>query len=313
MGTLVRITVFAPDLDTARHAIRQGFSRVRDLDGILSDYRPDSELSRLSTTAAGAAVPVSDDVYAVLEASQQLAEQTDGAFDITLGPVVRLWREARRTGVLPDEQALADARARTGWTKLHLDPVARTVRLAMPGMALDVGAIGKGYAATEALRAIEAAGVRSALVAVSGDLAFGAAPPGRRGWRVALSAVPSSDTSIPRVLELTDAAVSTSGNTEQHLDVDGTRYSHVVEPASGMGLVDDVTVTVIAPHGLLADGLDTAVSVLGPERGMALLERHPAAAGLIVTGSGDARALLISPGLRALIDSPPNQAGPDHR
>jgi thiamine biosynthesis lipoprotein len=311
MGTLVRITVYAPDIDTARHAIGRGFDRIRELDALLSDYRADSELSQLATQAVAAPVRVSADVFAVLEVAQQLAEQTDGAFDITLGPVVRLWREARRTGVLPDAEALTDARTRTGWKKLHLDPAARTVRLAAPGMALDVGAIGKGYAATEALRAIEATGVSSALVAISGDLAFGAAPPGRRGWRVALSAVPASADDVPRVLELTHAAVSTSGNEAQHLDVDGRRYSHVVDPASGMGLVDDVTVTVIAPHGVLADGLDTAMSVLGPERGLALIERHPDAAGLLVVRSKEAISLHVSTRLRALVAAQPGRPGAD--
>lgn len=305
MGTLVRIMVYAPDVQAARAAISRGFARVRELDLVLSDYKPDSELSRLTTSAVATPVAVSDDLFAVLEASQRLSKETDGAFDITQGPVVRLWREARRTGVVPAAQALADAQARTGWQKLLLDPARRTVQLAVAGMALDVGAIGKGYAASEALRAIEAAGVTSALVAISGDLAFSAAPPGRHGWRVGLLDVPAGDASMPHVLELTHAAVSTSGNREQYLDANGHRYSHVVDPASGMGLVDDVTVTVIAPQGLLADGLDTAASVLGPDEGLALIERHPTAAGLIVSRVDGDRRVQISSRLRELIRAHP--------
>jgi thiamine biosynthesis lipoprotein len=151
----------------------------------------------------------------------------------------------------------------------------------MTGMALDVGAIGKGYAASEAIEMLAGLGVSSALVAVSGDLAFSEAPPGQRGWRIAVhSGEPLPG--VPAMLELTHAAVSTSGSSEQHVDIDGRRYSHIIDPASRMGLEDDITVTVIARHGLDADGLDTAVSVLGADRGLALIESRPGAAALII-------------------------------
>ncbi len=129
-------------------------------------------------------MPVSKDLFAVLARSQELAEATGGAFDITQGPVIRLWRDARKTARVPDRAALQDAASRSGFRKLHLDAAHRTVTLDMAGMALDVGAIGKGYAASEAIEVLGGLGVRSALVAVSGDLAFSDAPPGQRGWRI---------------------------------------------------------------------------------------------------------------------------------
>ncbi len=281
MGTLVRVTVYTEDEQSARDAFRAAFDRIRDLDRILSDYRPDSELNAISTTAVGRDVVVSEDLFAVLRASQDFAEATGGAFDITQGPVIRLWREARKTSRLPDPAALKEAAGRSGFRKLHLDAARRTVRLEHAGMALDVGGIGKGYAASEAIEVLTDRGVRSALVAVSGDLAFSDAPPGRPGWRIQLHSADPAIVGAPDVLELTNAAVSTSGHSEQHVDVDGRRYSHIVDPASGMGLVNDITVTVVAPHGLYADGLDTAVSVLGVERGLALVESRRAAAFVI--------------------------------
>lgn len=287
MGTLVRITVYAADIDTARQAIRAGFDRIRELDDVLSDYKPHSELSRLASTAVERPVPVSADLFTVLRASQELAEATDGAFDVTQGPVVRLWREARTNREVPAASALADASTRSGFRKLVLDSDARTVRLTVPGMALDVGAIGKGYAASEALAAITSSGIRSALVAVSGDLAFSDAPPGRSGWRIGLHALGPEITPVRRTLELTHAAVSTSGNEAQHLEVDGRRYSHIIDPGTGIGLVDDITVTVIAPHGLDADGLDTAISVLGVSRGLALIEARPETAALVIKRTRD--------------------------
>ena len=282
MGTLVRITLYASGEQAASDAFRAAFTRIRDLDGILSDYRPDSELSQITTTAVGRAVRVSEDLFTVLAASQDLAEATDGAFDITLGPIVRLWREARKTGRLPDPAALQEATSRSGFRKLHLDAKHRTVTVDKAGMALDVGAIGKGYAASEAIEELGRLGVRSALVAVSGDLAFSEAPPGQRGWRIGIDTGDVSDVRVPAVLELTNAAVSTSGNSEQHVDINGRRYSHIIDPASGMGVAGDITVTVIARHGLESDGLDTAVSVLGAPRGLALVESRPDAAALII-------------------------------
>ena len=244
---------------------------------------------------------VSDDLFAVLQASQALAEATGGAFDVTQGPVVALWRQARRGGGLPEPDALGAASARTGFRKLRLDDAKRTVQLDRDGMGLDVGGIGKGYAATEALARIGALGIRSALVAISGDLAFSSAPPGQRGWRIRVHDGDPALRDVPEVLELTHGAASTSGNLAQHVDAGGQRYSHIIDPASRMGLVSDLTVTVIARHGLEADGLDTAISVIGPERGLALIDSHPRAAALIVDRTGGTVRVSLSPGFRQLV------------
>jgi thiamine biosynthesis lipoprotein len=303
MGTLVRVTVYTADEQGARAAFRAAFDRIRALDRILSDYRPDSELNAITTAAVRRAVPVSQDLFAVLRASQNLAEATGGAFDITQGPVIRLWREARRTGRVPDPPALGEAARRSGFRKLHLDVENRTAKLDVPGMALDVGGIGKGYAASEALEVLRKRGIRRALVAVSGDLAFGDAPPGQRGWRIGLHSEDASVVGVPAIVELTNAAVSTSGSSEQHLDVDGRRYSHIIDPASGMGLMEDVTVTVIARHGMDADGLDTAISVLGAERGLALVDTRPDAAALLIKRTSISTVALASSRFHAVAGS----------
>jgi thiamine biosynthesis lipoprotein len=299
MGTLVRVTVYTPDEQSAKSAFRAAFGRIAALDRILSDYPPDSELNQLTGAAPNRPVRVSEELFAVLHASQKLARATDGAFDVTQGPVIRLWRDARRRGRLPDPAALEEAAERSGFRKLRLDAGDRTATLGMAGMALDVGAIGKGYAASEAVATLTRSGVRSALVAVSGDIAFSDAPPGRRGWRIAIDPV--------GVLELTNAAVSTAGSREQHLDVDGRRYSHIIDPSSGMGVVDDLTVTVLARHGIDADGLDTAASVLGTARGLALIDAYPGAAGVIVERRGTESRVITSkrfPPISAALPAP---------
>jgi FAD:protein FMN transferase len=273
MGTLVRIKLYAAGEAEAAGAFRAAFTRIAALDAALSDYQPESELNRAVREGTGRPVKVGSDLFRVLEASQKLAAETGGAFDVTLGPVIRLWREARRTGRPPDPAALRQARERTGYTKLHLDAAQHTVMLDQPDMQLDLGAIGKGYAADEALAAIAKLGIRRALVAMSGDLAFGDPPPGERGWKIGTPA---------RTLVLSNAAVSTSGDAEQHLDSGGKRYSHIVDPATANGLTGSLTVTVVARRGIDSDALSTAVSILGPDRGLALVDARPDAAALIV-------------------------------
>jgi thiamine biosynthesis lipoprotein len=300
MGTLVRITLYASSQDAAAHAFRSAFNRIANLDQTLSDYKPDSELNQLTTKAVGHPIAVSKDLLTVLVASQELAEATNGAFDVTQGPVIRLWRAARATGHVPANSALKEAASRSGFRKLHVDVRRQTVTLDQPDMALDVGAIGKGYAASEALAVLRGLGIRSALVAVSGDLAFSDAPPGERGWRIDIHNDDPALAGVPRVLELTNAAVSTSGASDQHVDAGGRRYSHIIDPSSGMGLVNDITVTVIARSGLDSDGLDTAVSVLGSDRGLALIESRPGTAAVIIQRGTSGTTVSMSSGFRKL-------------
>jgi thiamine biosynthesis lipoprotein len=152
-------------------------------------------------------------------------------------------------------------------------------------MLLDVGGIAKGYAAEEALAVLQKLGLSHALVAASGDLAFGDAPPGERGWKIGIDSLDRADKPFTRILFLTNAAVSTSGSTEQALEIGGMTYSHIIDPKTGMGLVNNVTVSIIARHGMQADAAATAVSVLGCEKGLDYVEREPGLAALIVVKS----------------------------
>jgi thiamine biosynthesis lipoprotein len=274
MGTLVRIKLYADTQAQAAQAFEAAFARIHELDEMLSDYQPESELNRVTRQPPETPVPVSADLYRILEASQELAESSSGAFDVTIGPLSHLWRDARKQGHPPDPQAIKEARARTGFHKLHLDPKNRTARFDEARMQLDAGGIAKGYAADCALAVITKLGISSALVAASGDLAFSNPPPGRRGWKIRLEA-------NGQVLELANAAASTSGDAEQHLDSDGARYSHIIDPATGIGLTRDIVVSIVAPNGITADGLTKVVSVLGAEKGLRLAARDPHVSGVV--------------------------------
>ncbi len=248
MGTLIRIKLYADESQQVPTAFRAAFDRIAQLDDALSDYKPASELNRLSGNAVGKPVKVSADLFRVLAASRKLSEESDGAFDVTLGPVIRLWRQARIDHRLPSPEALREAAGRCGYGKLHLDAAAGTVLLDQPGMQLDLGAIAKGYAADAALAVLAQSGIRSALVAASGDLAIGEPPPGQRGWKIGVGRG-GPDGGLEQTLELHNAAVSTSGDSEQHLEIGGKRDSHIFDPATNMGLTSSITVTVVATTG----------------------------------------------------------------
>ena len=225
-------------------------------------------------------VPISPDLFYVLERSQELAKKTDGAFDVTVGPLTKLWRLSRRTQRLPSPEQLVQARELVGYDKLVLDPKHRTARLLKAGMQLDLGGIAKGYAADQALLALKKQGIDRALVAAGGDVAVSEPPPGETGWKVGIQPLDGKPAS--RHIMLKNAAVSTAGDLEQFAVIDGQRYSHILDPKTGLGLVGRISVTVIAPSGTLADGHDTAACVLGPEKGLKLIEESDGLACLIM-------------------------------
>lgn len=275
MGVKVRLVVYARDEPAATRACRAAFARFAELEQILSDYRPDSELMRLCARAGGEPVRVSRDLYTVLSHAMALARRSEGAFDPTVGPVVALWRTARKAGRLPPDDALRQARALVGWRHLRLEAAPRTARLALPGMRLDLGGIAKGFAADAALAALKQHGVSRALIEAGGDIVVGDAPPGQEGWRIEVPGI--GPDGAARTLVVANQAVSTSGDTEQFVEIDGRRYSHVVDPRTGLGLTTRVAATVVARRGLLADGLSTTACVLGPEKGPALVASYPGA------------------------------------
>ena len=286
MGTLFRIKLYTRDETTAQQGFRAAFARITQLDQVLSDYQSESELSRITRQAVGRPVHVSDDLFRIAQASEELSIQTGGAFDLTIGPLTHLWRQARHDHALPPTGKVQAEIAHCGYRKLHLDAPAKTMEFDAPGMLLDAGGIAKGYAADEALAVLEQLGIRCALVAASGDLAFGDAPPGQPGWKVGIDSFDRADKPFTRVLMLANAAVSTSGGSEQNLKAGGKTYSHIIDPKTGMGLQDDLTVTTIARRGLTADPAATAISVLGCDKGLAYANRQPHLAVFILVNTG---------------------------
>src|SRR5690606_11375615 len=242
----VRILPYAPTQRRAEVAAEAAFARIAQLDALMSDYRENSELRRLETNA-GEWTPISPDLLEVLAMATSIARATDGAFDPTVGPLVALWRQARETKRMPASADIEAARALVSWKLLEVDRRRGAVRLAKRGMRLDLGGIAKGYILGQGLLALRSAGLGRALIESGGDIIVGSGPPGEAGWRVDVPDASSDFTR--RARQLTNAAVATSGADEQFVDIDGVRYSHVVDPRSGIGVTHNVTARVIADQG----------------------------------------------------------------
>jgi thiamine biosynthesis lipoprotein len=295
MGAPWKIKVYAADRVSGEEAIDAALREVERLEKVLSDYDPESELSRLSAAAPmDEPVTVSDDLWTVLLAADSYRAKSDGAFDITVGPLTALWRQTRRSGKLPREDKLAAARAATGGDGIELDHDTRRVRLTKPVMRLDAGGIGMGYAADRAMKVLRDHRITSAMIDASGDILVSAAPPGTDGWRILVA--PLRPGGEGETITLVHAAVTTSGDAFQSVEIDGVRYSHIVDPRTGIGVRGPAAVTVIAPDATAADALATAANVLGSTHGPPLLKQYPGVSARFVWREGKEIKTSVTPG-----------------
>ncbi|MFA4016335.1 MAG: hypothetical protein RUDDFDWM_001438 [Candidatus Fervidibacterota bacterium] len=263
MGVKVRIVVYADSVEKAEDGCRAAFRRINELEDIFSDYRQKSELMRLCANAGGPPVKVSDELFYVLELAQKLAELTDGAFDVTVGPLTHLWRSARAKGRLPSQDEVKNALKKVGWKKMRLDATSKTVQLLESGMLLDLGGIAKGFIVDCAIDVLRRNGLCSALIEAGGDIVVGDPPPNSQGWKIALPYATSGVGECDGRIILANAAVATSGDVEQFFEFGGLRYSHIVDPRSGFIEAKGIVATVVAPNGTIADPLATILYMLG--------------------------------------------------
>jgi len=284
MGTLARIVVVAPNTKTAKKCIEAGFAEIKNVDKLMSDYKSDSEISQVNRDAFKHTVKVSEATYEVLQKAIEFSKLTGGAFDITVGPLVQLWRSASEANSVPTDAELRQARSKVGYEKLILDANETGVRFAVDGMKLDLGGIAKGYAIDKAIESIQKCGALGAMVDIGGDIrCFGTASKGKSHWLIGLQdprkAKNDFDTGTPLlVLKLKNAAVTTSGNYRRFELINGKKYSHIINRNTGTCAIGTdaealSSVTIIAKNATDADALATAVIVMGPEKGIALIER----------------------------------------
>lgn len=278
MATRFELVLVGTDESFLRAAGEEALDEIERLEGQLSRFRPESEISGINAHAAARPVPLEPRLFALLERAQALSEATDGAFDPTLAPLLECW--SATTGERPDPARLAAARARVGIRAVSLDPIARTIRFPQAGMALDLGAIGKGYAIDRAVELLRQAGVAAALLHGGTSTAYGlGAPPGAAGWRVAVREPLGREGFVASVV-LRDRALSVSAGHGRTLGSAGV--AHVLDPRSGEPVTANLLAAVLAPSATDTDALSTALLVLG-EAGLAG----------VVAAAGDGAALVV--------------------
>jgi FAD:protein FMN transferase len=299
MGTLVTITAVATEKNVGDRAIQAAFDEIKRLEQLLSTWRSDSELSRVNQEAGRRPVQVSPETLELVTRSLELGRLTQGGFNIALGPAIEAWSVTERQRI-PDERELQQLKPLVDWTRIQVNKEARTIYLPHTGMRIDVGGIGKGYAADRAVAEMKRVGVMGGVVALSGDIkAFGVLPD-RKGFPVGIKH-PRREEELIAMIDLNDEAISTAGDYERFFERDGVRYHHILDPQTLQPARACQSVTVIAKEGMMADGLDTGLFVLGPEEGMALVERLPGVEAIIIDREGK---ITVSSGLRGRLHAP---------
>jgi thiamine biosynthesis lipoprotein len=300
MGSTFTITVFSDDSIRLSKTVELVFKRADILNQIFSDYLENSEINMICKAAKlNIEYPVSEHLYHILKISKEAYDASHGAFDITIAPIVQLWRKARRDKILPDKKILKSTLFKVGFNKINVDKTFK-ISFLTEGVRLDFGGIVKGYAAQEAVNILKENGFPVCLVDAGGDLVMGSppvSPPALKGelnnsvgiaknstlgagvktegWRIGISIPNSENDIIPQFLFLKNQAVATSGDLYQGVEMNGKTYSHIVNPKTGLGVTHRRNVTVIAPDGAQADWLATACSILSIKKAMKLVKKYP--------------------------------------
>jgi thiamine biosynthesis lipoprotein len=300
MGTFARVVAVAKDAATGAKCVEAALAEIRKVDELMSDYNEDSEISRVNSEASHRSVQVSESTFEVLKKSVEFSKLTEGAFDITVGPLVDIFHKTQADRVAPTQEQIAQAKAKVGFEKLWLDSENRTVRFAIDGMRLDLGGIAKGYGVDKAIEAAQRCGAIGVMIDIGGDVrCFGVPPEGRDHWRIGLQDPNStvdgvSEDGLVLTLKVTNAAVATSGDYRQFVLIEGKRYTHIMNRKTGTSIEGLSSVTIISDNATDADALATAVSVMGPEKGIALIEKYPNTEAIIMTSQPNSEIIKTS-------------------
>jgi thiamine biosynthesis lipoprotein len=299
MGTFARVVVIAKNSNAAGKCIESAFTQINKVDDLMSDYKSDSEISRLNRDGFKKAVKLSQSTYEVLQKSIEFSKRTNGAFDVSIGPLVELFRKAKDEQIFPDQNEIADARSKVGFEKLKLDDENRTVQFTVEGMQLDLGGIAKGCAVDKAVETMKTHGAIGGMVDLGGDIrCFGAPLKGRDHWVIGLQNPDAGKGLAGREvllkLKMTNGAIATSGDYQQFVLIEGKRYSHIINRKTGTSTEGLSSVTIIADNATDADALATAVSVMGSENGLELIKKIPGAEAILITSQPEFKLVKTS-------------------
>lgn len=297
-------TTFSVTIDGHDNRADAAFDEVRRIDGLLSTYKSDSEISEVNRRASSEPVSVGADFRDVVVASRHYYELSEGCFDPSVYPLMRMWGFTKREGRIPTEDEFDAALPLVNFGKVALDESARAVSFEQEGMALDFGGIAKGYAVDRAVAALKELGVKNAIIDAGGNFYALGTPTGRESWRVGIRHPLRRDEIIAR-LPVADGGVATSGNYERFFEIDGKKYCHIMDPRTGRPVEGMLSATVVAETAMAADALSTSVFVLGEDKGMQLIESLTEVEGMLIlqeADSPDGFRIILSSGLADRIE-----------
>jgi thiamine biosynthesis lipoprotein ApbE len=311
MGTVFEATIYAPDKYVAEKTFNDVFQEINRLDYLMSNYKKESVLSELNKNASAEPANCNKELASVIEQSLQYSDITDGAFDITIGPLMKKWGFFKKKGRIPGKEELESVLESVSYKNIIIEEktikslaknpgTVKTVFFKNPDTRIDLGGIGKGYAVDRAVSVLKQNGISSALINFAGNIYTFGTPPGKESWVIGLQH-PRESEGLLGTFEIKDKAVSTSGDYEKFFTIEGKRYSHIIDPRTGNPVKGIVSVTIVTGNATRADALSTGVFVLGLEKGMDLIEQLPDVEGIIVYENADSKlSTKTSSGMQAL-------------
>ncbi len=300
MGTFANVIALAPDLHIAKNAVEKAFGEFEKVEKLMSSYRTDSQINKVNDNAYNQPVQVSDDTFEVIKKAIKFSKLTNGAFDITVAPLVELFKKAEDVNSLPRKNEIENARSKIGFQKLILDIVNKTVKFSVEGMKIDLGGIAKGYAIDTAVEAMKNAGAAGGMIDIGGDIrVFGEPPNGRHSWLIGLQNPDITKTDIAKdnyllVLKLNNTAVATSGDYRRFYFIEGQKFSHIFDAHTGYNANKLPSVSIITENAAKADALATAVSVMGKDKGLNLIEKLPQTEAILISSENKGKIIKTS-------------------
>jgi thiamine biosynthesis lipoprotein len=297
MGTSVEVEAYGGTTSGRREAIDEAFAAIAEVDRLMSDYRADSELTRLNRSAAREAVHVSDPLFSVLQAAEEVSGRTHGAFDVTVGPLVALWGFHDKTPHVPTASELAAVRPLVDYRNVLLDASRHTARFARDGVAIDLGGIAKGYAVELGAGVLRRHGL-TGFVDAGGNQYLLGAPPGKSRWRIGVKH-PDVRDGLLGTIDTPETSVSTSADYSNFLSAGGRTYGHLLDPHTLRPSEAALSVTILSRDGTLADAMSKAAFIAGPRAGLALIDSFPGMSGVIAYRDGSRVAMVMSERLKS--------------
>lgn len=285
MGSVFEISLVGTDSASLAYQIQLVIDEIERIENLISEWRPNTQISEVNRNAGIRPVKVDREVFELTRRAISYSILSDGAFDISVAALDKIWRFDGNMDALPSDAAVQNSVTKVGFEKIELDSIASTIFLKQSGMKIGFGSIGKAYAADRGRHILQEMGVKGGLINASGDIALWGKPPEKKSWSIGISD-PEKPYKITRKLRMKEGAVATSGNYKKYVMFNGVRYSHIINPRTGYPATELASVTVIGPMAEFANALSTSVMVLGVKKGLKLMERYPQYRFVMITAKG---------------------------